>query len=102
MGMKKIFVFLVVLLLGTNVQAYQKVSSTTYGIGDARNENIVVRCTTPSGQIANDTCSLRRYAKCTNGKCSGWDKWRDIRNTRDTYLSWQDAANACCRAKGLR
>lgn len=100
--MKKIFALFIAMLFITGAGAYQKISSNQYGVGDARNENIVVRCTTPSGQIASDTCSLRRYAKCVNGKCSGWDKWRNIRNTRDTYSSWQDAANACCRAKGLR
>lgn len=100
--MNKLFISIFALCLVTSAHAYQKISSTEYGIGDARNENIVVRCTTPTGSVSNDTCSLRRYAKCANGKCSGWDKWRDLRNTRDTYASWQDAANACCRAKGLR
>ena len=101
--MKKLFIFIFGLLITTySGYAYQKVSENEYGIDDARNQNIVVKCTTTTGQISNDTCSLRRYAKCINGKCSGWDRWRDLRNTRDTYTTWQDAANACCRKMGLR
>lgn len=102
--MKKLFLFILVIIIsGNHVYGYQKVSSNEYGIGDARNQNVVVKCTTPTGQISNETCSLRRYAKCgQNGNCSGWDRWRDLRNTTDTYTDWQSAANACCRAKGLR
>ncbi len=101
--MKKFFIFIFALLItaGTT-QAYQKVSSNEYGVGDARNQNIVVKCTTPTGQVSNQTCSLRRYVKCNGNKCTGWGNWRDLRNTTDTYSEWQDAATACCRAKGLR
>ena len=101
--MKKISVFVFTLLFATNVFAYQKVSSREFGTGDARNQNVVVKCTTPTGQVSNETCSLRRYVKCgDNNKCSGWQQWRDLRNTRDTYSDWQSGATACCRAKGLR
>lgn len=101
--MKKIFIIFAVLIVTAPVHAYQILSSNEYGTGDARNQNIVIKCTTPAGQISNQTCSLRRYVKCTDGKnCAGWEQWRDLRNTRDTYSNWQDAANACCRALGLR
>ena len=101
--MKKLFAFLCALFITTSfAPAYQILSSNELGTGDARNQNIVVKCTTTTGQISNQTCSLRRYIKCTNNKCSGWDKWRDLRNTRENYSDWQSAANACCRAKGLR
>lgn len=101
--MKKIFVsvFTVLLTIGS-ASAYKQISSNEYGIGDAKNQNIVVKCTTATGQLSNETCTLRRYAKCVNKKCSGWNKWRDLRNTNDTFSDWQSAASACCRAKGLR
>lgn len=101
--MKKLFILFAIISCATTANAYQISTSNEYGTGDARNQNIVVKCTTPTGQISNQTCSLRRYVKCNDaGNCSGWDAWRDLRNTRDTYSSWQSAADACCRAKGLR
>ena len=101
--MKKIFTFIFALFISIcSGWAYQQVSSNEYGVADARNQNIVVKCTTPTGQVSSETCALRRYAKCVNNKCSGWNPWRDLRNTRDTYPDWQSAADACCRAKGLR
>ena len=57
-------------------------------------------------QVSNQTCSLRRYAKCTgtgaNKKCNGWQPWKDLRNPGNQYSDWKSAASACCRAKGLR
>ncbi|MBP9999641.1 MAG: hypothetical protein KBT14_03020 [Proteobacteria bacterium] len=100
--MKKLFLFIFAICITNNVYGYQKISSNELGMGDARNQNIVVKCTTPGGQISNETCALRRYAKCTNNNCASWDVWRDLRNTTATYTTWQDAADACCRAKGLR
>ena len=101
--MKKLSMILAIVLMATSAHAYQISSSNEYGTGDARNQNMVVKCTTPTGQISNQTCSLRRYVKCTDGKnCAGWENWRDLSNTRDTYTDWQSAADACCRAKGLR
>lgn len=101
--MKKFLLFTFSIILGVcSANAYQKVSENEYGIGDARNQNIVVKCTTTTGQISNETCTLRRYAKCQNNRCSDWNKWRELRNTSDTYSDWQSGATACCRAKGLR
>ena len=99
--MKKLLI-IAALLYVNSAPAYQKISSTELGIGDAKNQNIVVKCTTPAGGISNQTCALRRYVKCNGNTCSGWDVWRDLRNTNDTYADWQSAANACCRAMGLR
>lgn len=100
--MKKIFVYLFAIFITSGAFAYQKVSTKELGTGDARNQNIIVKCTTPTGQVSGETCALRRYAKCVNNNCDTWDVWRDLRNTITTYTTWQDAANACCRAKGLR
>ena len=68
--MKKIFICLFAFFSINNALAYQKISSNEFGIGDARNQNIVVKCTTPTGEISNETCSLRRYAKCINNNCA--------------------------------
>ena len=102
--MKNIFLFICAMIIsGTSAFGYQKLSSNELGSGDAKNQNIVVKCTTPTGQVSNQTCSLRRYVKCTpDGKCNGWENWRDLRNTTDTYTTWQSAADACCRKMGLR
>lgn len=86
--------------------AYQVLSSKELGKGDAKNQNVVVKCTTDTGKVSNQTCSLRRYAKCTgkgtNKKCAGWQAWKDLRNPSKQYSDWKAAAAACCRAKGLR
>jgi hypothetical protein len=101
--MKKIFLLVfAVFIYANSASAYQLISSKELGNGDAKNQNIVVKCTTPTGNVSNQTCSLRRYVKCNGNTCSGWDTWRDLRNTNDTYSDWQSAANACCRAMGLR
>lgn len=105
--MKKIFFVIIVLCSGIfNASAYQLLSSKELGQNDARNQNIVVKCTTDMGQVSNQTCSLRRYVKCTGTnsakKCSGWQAWRDLRNPSNEYADWRSAASACCRAKGLR
>lgn len=102
--MKKITLFvLAIFVITPHAFGYQKISSNELGVGDARNQNIVVKCTTPTGEISNQTCSLRRYANCdSNNRCNGWNPWRDLRNTTDTYGDWQSAADACCRKKGLR
>ncbi len=100
--MKKVFVFLFAIFICNNTFAYQKISSNEFGVGDARNQNIVVKCTTPTGGISDEKCALRRYAKCVNNNCATWGAWRDLRNTTATYQTWQDAANACCRKMGLR
>lgn len=86
--------------------AYQVLSSKELGKNDAKNQNVVVKCTTDTGKVSNQTCSLRRYAKCTgtgaDKKCAGWQPWQDLRNPSKKYSDWRSAASACCRAKGLR
>ncbi|MDW2996051.1 MAG: hypothetical protein R8M71_03775 [Alphaproteobacteria bacterium] len=105
--MKKLLlsVFVILFTVGS-ANAYHVLSSKELGKNDAKNQNIVVKCTTDAGKISNQTCSLRRYAKCTgtgnNKRCSGWQPWRDLRNPNQEHSSWQSAASACCRAKGLR
>lgn len=90
----------------TTASAYQVMSSKELGKNDAKNQNVVVKCTTDTGKVSNQTCSLRRYAKCTgtgaNKKCNGWQPWKDLRNPGNQYSDWKSAASACCRAKGLR
>ena len=49
----------------TTASAYQVMSSKELGKNDAKNQNVVVKCTTDTGKVSNQTCSLRRYAKCT-------------------------------------
>ena len=103
--MKKLL--LAAIVIGTSVctaNAYQVLSSKELGKNDARNQNVVVKCTTDTGQISNQTCSLRRYVKCTGTattkQCSG--PWRDLRNPSSEYADWRSGASACCREMGLR
>ncbi len=105
--MKKILSALFIILTTVSfANAYQVLSSKEMGKNDAKNQNIVVKCTTDTGKISNQTCSLRRYAKCTgngsNKRCAGWQPWRDLRNPSHEYSDWKTAASACCRDKGLR
>lgn len=105
--MKKILS--VILMCGACIcgaDAYQVLSSKELGQGDAKNQNVVIKCTTDTGKVSNQTCSLRRYAKCTgtgaSKKCGGWQAWRDLRDPSKQYSDWKAAASACCRAMGLR
>lgn len=105
--MKKILLSLLIATCAIfSANAYQVLSSKELGKNDAKNQNIVVKCTTDTGKISNQTCSLRRYAKCTgngnNKRCNGWQPWRDLRTPSKQYADWKSAASACCRAKGLR
>ena len=105
--MKKILISLFIITTCTfGANAYQVLSSKELGRNDAKNQNVVVKCTTDTGRVSNQTCSLRRYAKCTgtgaNKRCNGWQPWRDLRNPSNQYSDWKAAASACCRAKGLR
>lgn len=106
-SMKKILLALI-MITGTfcTANAYQVLSSKELGKNDAKNQNVVVKCTTDTGKISNQTCSLRRYAKCSgvgnDKRCSGWQPWRDLRNPGKEYSDWRSAASGCCRAKGLR
>lgn len=105
--MKKIlFVVLGVLFMAHGANAYQLLSSKELGKNDAKNQTVVVKCTTDAGKTSSQTCSVRRYVKCTgsgaNKKCNGWQPWSDLRAPGKTYSDWRTAASACCRAKGLR
>lgn len=105
--MKKILtVFVIVMTTALSAHAYQVMSSKEMGQGDAKNQNVVVKCTTDLGKLSNQTCSLRRYVKCTGTgtrkNCNGWQAWRDLRNPEKQYSDWKTAANACCRTMGLR
>ena len=105
--MKKLFITLF-MTIATIVcaNAYQVLSSKELGQMDAKNQNVVVKCTTDTGKVSNQTCSLRRYAKCSGAgstkKCSGWQPWTDLRAPSKQYSDWKTAASACCRAMGLR
>ncbi len=105
--MKKIlFAILIGITSAGGASAYQLLSSKELGRNDAKNQNVVVKCTTDTGKVSSQTCSLRRYVKCTgtgtNKKCNGWQPWQDLRNPSAKYSDWKAAASACCRAKGLR
>ena len=87
--MKKLFIsFVVILSTAISAHAYQVLSSRELGKGDARNQNVVVKCTTEMGKLSK--------------KCSGWQGWRDLRNPEKQFSDWQTAANECCRTMGLR
>lgn len=105
--MKKLLsAFIATMFTFCTANAYQVLSSKQLGQNDAKNQNIVVKCTTDMGKLSNQTCTLRRYAKCTgtgsNKRCSGWQPWRDLRNPNQQFSDWRAAASTCCRAKGLR
>lgn len=103
--MKKISLLfaLCTLLFAYNANAYQVLSSKELGKGDAKNQNVVVKCTTDTGKVSNQTCTLRRYAKCTDAtNCGGWQQWRDLQNPGREYTDWRTGASDCCKAKGLR
>ncbi|MBO7642736.1 MAG: hypothetical protein J6S74_01210 [Alphaproteobacteria bacterium] len=105
--MRKIFIaFLIVFSGVVSADAYQVLSSRELGQRDAKNQNVVVKCTTDTGKVSNQTCALRRYAKCSGEgnakKCSGWQPWSDLKNPGRQYADWKTAASSCCRAMGLR
>jgi len=105
--MRKFFLTLIMIITCTTAaNAYQVMSSRELGQGDAKNQNVVVKCTTEIGKLSNQTCSLRRYVKCTGTgvkkNCGGWQGWRDLRNPEKQYSDWKTAANECCRKMGLR
>ena len=105
--MRKFLAILVAAFVcSTSAHAYQVMSSRELGQGDAKNQNVVVKCTTELGKLSNQTCSLRRYVKCTGTgvrkNCGAWQGWRDLRNPEKQYSDWKTAANECCRTMGLR
>ena len=88
-----------------NAFGYQVLSTKEFGKDDAKNQNVIVKCTTDTGKISIETCSLRRYAKCTgknNKNCNSWQPWHDLRDPSTPYSDWKTAANGCCKKKGLR
>lgn len=105
--MKKISIvlFATIAIIG-NAFSYQVLSTKEFGKDDAKNQNVIVKCTTDTGKTSDEICSLRRYVKCTGkdkkSKCDSWQPWRDLRDTSDTYSDWRSAASACCKKKGLR
>ncbi|MGI5845890.1 MAG: hypothetical protein ACOX7D_01765 [Alphaproteobacteria bacterium] len=105
--MKKIMIFGLFVIISVSVNAYTLKSQKELGKDDAKNQNIIVRCTTPDGKISSQTCQLRRYVKCkqtATGKknCTGWYPWQDLRNPGAEYSDWRKAAESCCQSKGLR
>ena len=107
--MKKLYLMFAVMACGffiSGAGAYQVLSSKELGRDEARNQNVVVKCTTDAGKISNHTCTMRRYAKCTgtgtNKKCDGWLPWKELRTPGVEHSEWRSAAVACCKAKGLR
>src|SRR5574344_2342950 len=105
--MKKIFIAAIVIMTTAfSANAYQVLSSKELGNTDAKNQNVVVKCTTDAGKTTNKTCSLRRYVKCSGAgnakKCSGWQPWADLRKPGTKYSDWKEGASSCCRDMGLR
>ena len=99
--MKKIVV-LIFAFWAAGAGAFQLQSQRELGKGEAKNQNVVVKCTTANGKVSGQTCTLRRFAKCVGGKCDGWQEWKDLRNPGKSYSDWRGAAADCCAAKGLR
>ena len=105
--MKKLLSSLLIAIAFTGTAgAYQLLSSKELGRNDAKNQTVVVKCTTDTGKTSTQTCTLRRYVKCSSTgdkkRCSGWQPWQDLRTPGKKYSDWRSAASACCRAKGLR
>jgi hypothetical protein len=101
--MKKIAIAFSVFFLASAAEAFQMQSQRELGKGEAKNQNVIVKCTTPDGKVSGQTCTLRRFAKCNDKKsCSGWQQWKDLRNPGKSYGDWRAAAEDCCSAKGLR
>ena len=105
--MKKTFIaFIISVLTIGNTFAYQVLITKEMGKDDALNQNVIVKCTTDTGKVSEETCSLRRYVKCTGkdkkSNCTSWQPWRDLRDPANNYSNWKTAASACCKKKGLR
>lgn len=105
--MKKIFfVLIATFMVVGNAFSYQIITTKEFGKDDAKNQNVIVKCTTDTGKISEEVCSLRRYVKCmgpdNKTQCDSWQPWRDLRDPNDSYSDWKSAASACCKKKGLR
>jgi hypothetical protein len=89
-----------------NASGYQVLTTKDFGKDDAKNQNVIVKCTTDTGKLSEEICSLRRYVKCTGkdkkSNCNSWQPWRDLRNPGSSYADWKSAASDCCKKKGLR
>ena len=89
-----------------NAFSYQVITTKDFGKDDAKNQNVIVKCTTDTGKMSDEICSLRRYVKCTGAdkksNCNSWQPWRDLRDPSGTYADWKSAASNCCKKKGLR
>ena len=99
--------FIVAIFLACgNAFAYTVISTKDFGNDDAKNQNVIVKCTTDTGKMSDEICSLRRYVKCTGtdkkSNCNSWQPWRNLRDPSGTYADWKSAASACCKKKGLR
>ena len=104
--MKKRLIFiagcLVFAAVTFDASAFQLKSQRELGTGEGRNQNVVVRCTTAAGQVSNQTCALRRFARCVGDRCDGWHPWTSLRDPNTTFNDWRAAASACCQSLGLR
>ena len=105
--MKKVFLVLfMTIFVVSNAFSYQVLSTKEFGRGDARNQNVIVKCTTDTGKMSDEICSLRRYVKCVSpdkkSQCDLWQPWHDLRDSAKPYSDWKSAASACCKKKGLR
>lgn len=105
--MKKIFFILIATFAVVgNAFSYKLITTKEFGKDDARNQNVIVKCTTDTGKLSEEVCSLRRYVKCTGAdnktNCDLWQPWHDLRDPKGSYSDWKSAASACCKKKGLR
>ena len=57
--MKKIFIAFVMFVTTVgNTFAYQVLSTKEIGKDDARNQNVIVKCTTDTGKMSEEVCSV--------------------------------------------
>lgn len=82
--------------------SYSVVFSKELGQDDAKNQTIQVKCTTDTGLISEEVCTIRRYVVCNNKNCEKWGGWKIVHNPLNDFQNWQEAAINCCKAKGLK
>ena len=100
--MKKTIVAISMIFIAGGANAFVLESEKEFGIGEARNQNVIVKCTTSTGEVSNQTCTARRFANCKGNACNDWQPWTNVRNPGRVYGDWRKAATACCHALGLR
>ena len=100
--MKKFLVFYIALFYLQNSFGYLLVSSKELGSMDAKNQTVVVKCTTDVGDVSDETCTVRRYVSCEENNCDSWQPWYDLYDSSNEYSDWREAVIDCCEAKGLR